>query len=104
MSKGGWPGEGQRHSAAKRGAKTVCPGKMKAQGRPSTAQIKKIKIGDSITFRAVTRWGAPTLTRIVTDIRYDGIIGVRAHSWNPFWVRNDEIIEIMRKQDPLWNM
>lgn len=54
---------------------------------------RKIKIGDSITFRAVTRGGSPKLTRVVNGF-WSGNPTVRAHGWPDFVVRHDEIISV----------
>lgn len=54
--------------------------------------ITSIKTGDTVTFRAVTRFGAPKLTRKVSFVSATRI-GVRAHGWDPFLVRPDEILE-----------
>lgn len=52
-----------------------------------------IKVGDRITFRAVTRWSAAKLTRVVNGFYFDKPT-VRAHGYADFVVRLDEIIEI----------
>lgn len=61
----------------------------------------EIKVGDRITFIAPTRSGAPKLTRVV-----NGFWGpernptVRAHGWDTFVVRRDEISGVLPASEP----
>jgi len=61
--------------------------------------LKKIKVGDRIKFRCVTRWGASPATRIVKAVHSGahGLRGVevRFGGWNGFFVREREIIGIV---------
>jgi hypothetical protein len=50
-----------------------------------------IKVGDRITFRAVTRWGAAKASRIVTGF-YLGEPTVRYGGWSDFIVHWHEVI------------
>lgn len=56
-----------------------------------------IKLGDRITFRAVTRGGAPKLTRVVNGF-YHGRPTVRAHGCAEFIVFLHEIKIIDRRE------
>ena len=53
-----------------------------------------IKIGDKITFRPLTRWGAPLLTRLVNGFDSLGRPTVRYNGWSDFIVKWDEIIKV----------
>lgn len=55
-----------------------------------------IKLGDKITFRAVTRGGAPKLTRIVNGF-FNGRPTVRAHGYADFVVFLREITNVSRR-------
>lgn len=57
---------------------------------------KIIQIGDRITFRAVTRYGTPKLTRVVNGFWINGNPTVRAHGWPNFVVRPHEITAILQ--------
>jgi len=59
---------------------------------------REIVVGDTIVFRVVTRWGAPKLTRKVVEISGQFGIGVNAHTCRPFWVRRDEVIEVVKEE------
>jgi len=52
-----------------------------------------IQLGDRITFRAITRFGAPKLTRVVNGF-YLGRPTVRAHGHPAFIVKLREIVAV----------
>ena len=54
---------------------------------------KQLEIGDSITFRAVTRWSSAVATRVITGFSRDGRPLVRYGGWSDFMVSWDEILE-----------
>lgn len=56
-----------------------------------------IAVGDRITFRAVTRNGAPLMTRVVNGFWPNGDPTVRAHGWSQFAVRPQEITAISKR-------
>ena len=53
----------------------------------------KLNIGDRLTFRAVTREGAPKLTRVINGF-YLGQPTVRAHGHPDFIVKWSEILAV----------
>lgn len=54
----------------------------------------KIRPGDQIIFRAITRSGAPTLKRrVIKADPMKGLVYVKAHGWDEFAVRDHEIKE-----------
>lgn len=58
--------------------------------------IRNIKVGDRITFRAATRYDYRKATRVVThewDPFFSPRVGVSYNGWKGFWVHPDEIIE-----------
>lgn len=55
---------------------------------------KKIKIGDSITFKAATRSHYKTATRKIVGIDREGRPQVRYHGWSDFVVAWHEISAI----------
>lgn len=56
---------------------------------------KKIKIGDRIRFRAVTRWSDKPATRKVVDIDQEGRPLVRFGGWSNFIVERNEVLEVL---------
>lgn len=54
-----------------------------------TVNVKEIKVGDRVQFRAVTRWSSRTVWRKVTGV--NPCIQVRYGGWSHFHVRNWEI-------------
>ena len=57
-------------------------------------EIKKLKVGDTIKVSAVhLKEGRSTCKRKIVEINSHGQVGVRLFGWNPFWLRNNEIIE-----------
>lgn len=54
----------------------------------------KLLVGDRITFKAATRAGAPTLTRVVNGFHCTGEPTVRAHGYSDFVVHWKEISAI----------
>lgn len=64
----------------------------------TAAEVKKLKVGDTIKFRAWDRDGRFTLTRKIVEITQfsDGLgIGVNARGYRPFWVKPREILEVV---------
>jgi hypothetical protein len=61
--------------------------------------MSNIAIGDRITFRAVTRHGAPKLTRKVIGFRLGDPV-VRAHGWPDFVVLPHEIKAVIAAESP----
>ena len=57
-------------------------------------KVDKIKVGDRIKFRAVTRHSDRTAWRTVTAVEFCGerTIQVRYHGWPKFQVRDHEIL------------
>lgn len=55
---------------------------------------RKLNIGDRITFKAITRAGAPKLTRVVNGFHCSGEPTVRAHGYSDFVVHWKEISAI----------
>lgn len=61
------------------------------------AELRKIKVGDRIKFKTWTRDGNHTAIRKVTEISETFGFGVRFWSYNLFWLKPTEIIEIVNK-------
>jgi len=60
-------------------------------------QLKSIKVGDRITFKACTRSHFREATRIVQEINWcdrPGYTCVKYHGWSNFVVKPREILEI----------
>ena len=58
--------------------------------------MKKIEVGDYITFKAATREGCRKARRKVIGVSQLYVI-VRYIGWGSFWVRPDEIIKVEKK-------
>ena len=58
--------------------------------------------GDTIVFRAITRWGAPKLLRKVVHVG-ETHIGVNAHGCRPFLVRRNEILKHIPQPVENWD-
>jgi hypothetical protein len=57
------------------------------------SEIKKLKVGDTIRVNAIHyREGRKKCTRKIVEINSLGV-GVRLFGWNPFFLRDSEIIE-----------
>ena len=54
----------------------------------------KIKVGDNVTFKALTAWSSGKATRKVKAITDDGRIIVRFGGWDSFSIRPHEIISV----------
>lgn len=54
-------------------------------------------IGKKATFRAPTRWGLTTSTRIIKEVLPNGGVVVRFSGWSEFIVRPHEISKIHEK-------
>lgn len=56
-------------------------------------EINKLKVGDTIKVNAVhLREGRKKATRKVVEVGAFGV-GVRLFGWNPFYLRNSEVVE-----------
>lgn len=60
---------------------------------------QKLEIGERITFKAVTRAGAPTLTRVVNGFHFTGEPTVRAHGHGDFVVHWKEISAVHPREN-----
>ncbi len=56
------------------------------------AQIRKLKVGDFIKVDTFNREGRKKCERKIVAIDSMGV-GVRLFGWNPFYLKNSEIIE-----------
>ena len=63
-------------------------------------QIRKIKVGDRVRFRAVTRHSGAEAVRMVTGWRFNGQVQVGYHGWSDFVLANREIIEHIPRPEP----
>ena len=62
--------------------------------RIGTDELVDIEIGDTITFRAITRWSGAKATRKVKGFTANGQVEVRYGGWGRFVLRNYEILSI----------
>ena len=69
----------------------------KAHETSTNLKIPRFRNGNVITFRAVTRGGAPALSRVIKDITSAGRPVVHAHGWPDFQVKPDEILNVIPK-------
>ena len=72
-----------------------------------TIKHMNIEVGDTITFKAVTRYSHEKVSRKVTGV-YDAdgkvSVGVRYQGWSPFFVRPEEVISVtkpVKTEDPI---
>jgi hypothetical protein len=56
---------------------------------------KKIRVGDHIRFRAITRWSDKPATRKVVGIDLEGRPLVRFGGWDNFIVERREVLEVL---------
>ena len=64
-------------------------------------ELGRIRVGDRVTFKCVTRWncGRETNTRVVNEVDYRlGGVRVRYGGWEDFHVRPKEIIGIEKRR------
>ena len=59
------------------------------------SELKEVKEGDRITFKAQTRFHFRKATRVVVRVDTEaGYIGVKKYAgWSGFWVRLSEVLE-----------
>lgn len=60
------------------------------------ARLKKMRVGDLLTFKAATRYSYRKATRVITGFDSFGRPGVRYAGWHGFIVHPKEIIAIER--------
>jgi hypothetical protein len=70
-----------------------------------SAKLKDIRVGDSITFRSLTRYSNEKATRIVKEVPpkgkwMHGYVAVRYAGYGDFYVRLSEIIEHHPLEEP----
>lgn len=62
------------------------------------ARLKKMRVGDLLTFKAATRCDFKKATRIITGFDSYGRPLVRYAGWSDFIVQPKEIISVERKK------
>lgn len=61
------------------------------------ARLKKMRVGDLLTFKAATRYSYRKATRIITGFDHYGRPEVSYSGWRGFIVRPNEIISVERR-------
>ena len=62
------------------------------------ARLKKMRIGDLLTFKAATRYSFAKATRVIVGFDHLGRPEVRYAGWSNFVVQPKEIIFVERKR------
>lgn len=61
------------------------------------SKIRKMRVGDLLTFKAATRYSYRKATRVITGFDSYGRPEVRYAGWSGFIVQPKEIISVQRK-------